>query len=217
MHALLEELDFERPRVPDAAEVEALVARHAPVRAEDVEDLRAMVAAFVGSELCTRVAAARRVRNELPFAFTLEPPGAGGRRLVVNGVVDVYATEAGGALVVDYKSDALEGRDPEELCARAYATQRLVYALAALRSGASSVEVVHCFLERPDDLATVSYRAEQAADLETQLLDVAHGVVVARFEPTDAPHRELCGDCPGRASLCSWGPERTLAEPAAAG
>jgi hypothetical protein len=217
VHALLEELDFDRPQVPGTAEVEALVARHAPVRAEDVEDLRAMVAAFVGSELCGRVAAAGRVRNELPFAFTLEPSGAGGRRLVVNGVVDVYATEPAGALVVDYKSDALDGRDPEELCARAYATQRLVYALAALRSGASSVEVVHCFLERPDDLATVSYRAEQAEDLEAALLEVAHGVVVARFEPTDAPHRELCGDCPGRASLCSWGPERTLAEPPAAG
>ncbi len=218
VHALLEELDFDRPRVPDAPEVEALVARHAPVRAEDVEDLRAMVAAFVGSELCTRVAAAApRPRTSCPSPSPSSPPAPAGGRLVVNGVVDVYATEAGGALVVDYKSDALEGRDPEELCARAYATQRLVYALAALRSGASSVEVVHCFLERPDDLATVSYRAEQAADLEAELLEVAHGVVVARFEPTDTPHRELCGDCPGRASLCSWGPEHTLAEPAAAG
>ena len=33
---------------------------------------------------------------------------------MVNGVVDVYATEADGVLVVDYKSDSLEGRDPEE-------------------------------------------------------------------------------------------------------
>ena len=30
---------------------------------------------------------------------------------------------------------------------RAYATQRLVYAVAALRAGASRVEVAHCFLE----------------------------------------------------------------------
>ncbi len=217
VHQLLEELDFQHPRVPDAAEVEALVTPHAPVRTEDVEDLRAMVAAFTGSELFARVAAARRVRSELPFAFTLEPPGAGGRRLVVNGVVDVYATEADGALVVDYKSDALDGRDPEELCARSYATQRLVYALAALRSGASRVEVVHCFLERPDDLAVVSYGADEASGLEAQLLEVARGVVEARFEPTASPHRELCGDCPGRASLCSWGPEQTLAEPALAG
>ena len=77
--------------------------------------------------------------------------------------------------------------------------------------------VAHCFLERPDDPAVVEYAAEDAPDLEAQLLEVARGVVEARFEPTDNPHRELCGDCPGRAALCSWGPERTLAEPAVTG
>ena len=218
MHVLLEELDFERPRVPDAETVAALIESHgAPVREEEVADLRAMVERFAGSALRERIAAARRVRTELPFAFTLEPPGAGGRRLVVNGVVDVYATEPDGVLVVDHKSDALEGRDPEELVARAYATQRLVYALATLRAGAPRVVVAHCFLERPDDPALVAYTAEDAPDLEAQLLEVARGVVEARFEPTENPHRELCGDCPGRPALCSWGPERTLADPPVTG
>ena len=27
---------------------------------------------------------------------------------------------------------------------------------------------------------------------------------------TERPHRELCGDCPGRCSLCSWPEEMTL-------
>ncbi len=215
VHLLLEDLDFERPRVPDAEAVAALIERNgAPVRDEDVADLRAMVERFAGSALRARIAAARRVRTELPFAFTLEPPGAGGRRLVVNGVVDVHATEADGVLVVDHKSDALEGRDPEEVVAGSYATQRLVYGLASLRAGAPRVVVAHCFLERPDDPAVVEYAAEDAPDLEAQLLEVARGVVEARFEPTDNPHRELCGDCPGRPALCSWGPERTLADPA---
>ena len=218
MHLLLEDLDFERPRVPDAEAVAALIERNgAPVRDEDVADLRAMVERFAGSALRARIAAARRVRTELPFAFTLEPPGAGGRRLVVNGVVDVHATEADGVLVVDHKSDALEGRDPEEVVAGSYATQRLVYGLATLRAGAPRVVVAHCFLERPDDPAVVEYAAEDAPDLEAQLLEVARGVVEARFEPTDNPHRELCGDCPGRPALCSWGPERTLADPAVTG
>ena len=116
-----------------------------------------MVERFAGSALRERIAAARRVRTELPFAFTLEPPGAGGRTLVVNGVVDVHATEPGGVLVVDYKSDALDGRDPEELTAGAYATQRLVYALAALRAGAERVVVAHCYLERPGEPAIAEY------------------------------------------------------------
>ena len=68
------------------------------------------------------------------------------------------------------------------------------------------------FLERPDEPAVVEYTASQAAELESELLEVARGVVESRFEPTGEPHRELCADCPGRAALCSWGPERTLAE-----
>ncbi len=149
--------------MPEA--VAALIEQHgvAP-RTEDVEDLAAMVERFAGSELRERIAAARRVRTELPFAFTLEPPGAGGRTLVVNGVVDVHATEPGGVLVVDYKSDALDGRDPEELTAGAYATQRLVYGLAALRAGAERVVVAHCYLERPDEPAIAEYAAAQAAE-----------------------------------------------------
>ena len=82
---------------------------------------------------CHRRRGARRLRTELPFAFTLAPPGAGGRSLLVGGVVDVHATEDGGTLVVDWKSDPLEGRDPGELVADAYLTQRLIYAIAALR------------------------------------------------------------------------------------
>ena len=81
-----------------------------------------------------RIAAAEPVRTELPFVFTLETEG---RSLLVNGVVDVHAVEsAGGLLVVDYKSNRLEGRTPAEITEADYTTQRLVYALAALRSGA---------------------------------------------------------------------------------
>ena len=114
--------------------------------------------ALRGSDLCRRIAGARRVRLELPFAFTLTPPGAGGRSLLLNGVVDVHAAEDSGLLVVDYKSDVLDGRDPVELTAGSYSTQRLVYALAGLRSGAERVEVVHCYLERPGELGRSELR-----------------------------------------------------------
>jgi hypothetical protein len=97
--------------------------------------------------------------------------------------------------------------------AGAYATQRLVYGLAALRSGAERVVVAHCFLERPDEPAVVEFEAARAGELERELLEVARGVVESRFEPTHEPNRDLCADCPGRAALCSWGPEKTLSDP----
>ena len=211
VHALLERLDFGRPEVPGEAEVAALIEAHgAPVRPDEVADLRDMVERFVASELCGRLARAARVRTELPFSFTLAPPGAGGRNLLVNGVVDVHATEPDGLLVVDYKSNALEGRTPAELTAESYSTQRLVYALAGLRGGAERVEVAYCFLERPQELEIAAYAAGDADRLETELLGLAAGVVESHFEPAAEPHLELCGDCPGRAALCSWDEQHTL-------
>jgi ATP-dependent helicase/nuclease subunit A len=211
VHELLERLDFRRPRVPTDAELAALIeSRGRPPLPEQVADLRTMVEAVAGSSLRERLARARRLRTELPFAFTLAPPGAGGRSLLVGGVVDVHATEEGGTLVVDWKSDPLDGRDPAELVEEAYLTQRLIYALAALRSGADRVEVAHCFLERPDAPALAAYEAADAGRLDGELLALAGGLVQGDFRPAADPHHGLCADCPGRAALCSWGPEHTL-------
>ena len=210
VHELLERLDFARPTAPDPGDVAALLdERGEPVRAHDVADLVTLVERFVASPLCARIGRAERIHSELPFAFTLE---SGERSLLVNGIVDLRAREPGGVLVVDYKSDRLGGRDPVELTASAYETQRLVYALAALRGGADCVEVAYCFLERPGEPVTARYEATEADDLERGLAELASGVIAGRFEPSPNPHRALCGDCPGRASLCSWGWERTLAE-----
>jgi ATP-dependent exoDNAse (exonuclease V) beta subunit len=211
VHLLLERLDFTRLESPEVSEVAKLIesAGH-PVREADVAELIGMVDAFAGSALSARIAAAERVRAELPFAFTLD---AEGRSLLVNGVVDVHAVGGGGGvLIVDYKSDRLGETDPATLTEASYSTQRLVYALAALRSGARSVEVAYVFLERPDEPVIASYEASDAPDLECRLLELVQGVVAGRFEPTQTPNRRLCGDCPGQPALCSWPPERTLAQ-----
>src|SRR5436305_11660692 len=127
IHQLLEELDFARPAPPRRERVEArLEAQDAEVSDAAVDDVTAQVTSFVESELCRRVAAARRVRKELPFVFSLSPGDEARRPLLVNGVVDVHAAEDDAALVVDYKSDPLDGADPAALVEERYATQRLV-------------------------------------------------------------------------------------------
>ena len=211
VHELLEGIDFGRPRPPDAGAVTAAIDRHgAAVQEADVEDIRRLVEGFVASPLAERIGRSRRARAELPFAFTLTPPDAGGRSLLVNGVVDVHAEEDGETLIVDYKSDRLEGADPVAYCEEKYSVQRLVYALAALRAGTARAEVVYVFLERPEEPVATVFDASEADRLEEELLALAKGVVEGRFEPTSEPHLELCGDCPGRAALCSWDEERTL-------
>jgi ATP-dependent helicase/nuclease subunit A len=177
----------------------------------DVADVQALVSAFAGSALCARLAAAREVRREAAFAFALEPDGAGP---LVSGFVDVLAREPdGGALVLDYKSDRLDGLEPAALVERDYATQRLVYALAVLRDGAERVEVAHCLLERPDAAVSRSYVAADAPELAARLSGLAGGLLAHEFPVAAEPHRDLCGDCPGRRALCSWGEEMTLRPP----
>ncbi len=211
MHELLERLDFERPAVASEAEVGELVESHGAIATpEEVADLRDMVERFAGSELFARIARAERVRTELPFAFTLSPPGAGGRSLLVNGVVDVHAVESDRLLVVDYKSDALDGRDPVELTAEAYSTQRLVYALAGLRSGAERVEVAHCFLEQPERLAVGGVRGRGGRPARG---GAARPRRRGRGRALRAERRAAPGAVrrlPGRAALCSWDEQHTL-------
>ena len=214
VHQLLERFDLDLARVPEPAEVEEAIRAHgAPVTPDEVGRIRELIRGFARSPLRERAAAGIRARRELPFAFELEPEPGGGRSLLVNGVVDLHVEErGGGVLVIDYKTDPLEGADPAPIVAERYATQRLVYALAALRSGASSVDVAYSFLEAALAPVEESFAVADAPELEARLLELARGVLEGRFEPTPEPHRELCLTCPGRAALCSWGPEHTLQE-----
>ena len=214
VHELLEHVDFGSPVAPDEASIAGRIESYGvPSRPEDVADLRQMVEAFLGSSLCDRVRGGRQVRKELPFAFPLAPAGsASGESILVNGVLDLHAVEEGGTvLVVDYKSDRLEGADPVAFCDEHYGTQRVVYALAALKAGAERVDVVHSFLELPDQPVVKTFAAAEVPALEARLTGLAAGVIAGRFEPTDDPHRDLCATCPGRPALCCWDESRTLA------
>ncbi len=213
VHELLERLDFGRPAPPGAEQVRALAAAHG-IELEDahVEDVRAQVAAFAASPLCARLAAAGGVRREAGFAFELSPGGGGP---LVSGFVDVLARERDGAfLVVDYKTDRLGEETPAALVERAYTTQRMVYALAALHAGAPRVEVAYCLLERPAEPVAATFDQADAAALADALLGLAAGVLRAQWPVAERPHRELCGECPGRHALCSW-PETITLRPAA--
>jgi hypothetical protein len=162
----------------------------------------------VRSPLAARIAAAEHVRTELAFSFEL--PSGDRPPVLVNGVVDVHAEEAGGLLIVDYKTNPLEGEDPAALVEREYTTQRLVYALAGLRSGAERVEIAYSLLEAPEDPVSMTFGPGDRERLEGELAGLAAGVLGGEFEPTANPHRELCFNCPGRPALCSWGPDMTL-------
>jgi ATP-dependent exoDNAse (exonuclease V) beta subunit len=201
-HALLEELDFARAGVPTSARAAALAAGLGlEAREADVEHARGLAEAFAASAVARRLAAATRLRREHEFSFTLDlDEGA----VPLTGAVDLLAVEPGGGwLVVDAKTDAVAaGDDLEAVVESAYGAQRDLYALAALRAGAPSVDVVHAFLARPDEPVSASFTAADATALTERLAGPAGGIARGAFAPTDMPHAGLCGSCPARARLC---------------
>jgi ATP-dependent exoDNAse (exonuclease V) beta subunit len=213
LHGLLEGLDFRRPAIPTGDVVTAAAAAaglHPAPGPAEADELAALVRRFAQSELCTRLGRATDTRREERFAFR---SGRDPDAPLVVGAIDVLAREPGGRmLVVDYKSDRLGAGDPAAIVGAQYATQRLVYALAALRAGADTVEIAHCFLERPDAPVTATYERTRMAELEAELARLSRGVLARAFAVTAAPYRGVCAGCPAEGGLCSWPLEMTRRE-----
>ena len=204
VHALIERVDFRRPLKPQPAAIRAAAPRE-PGEAE-IEEIAALIERFGASELCARLGRAAAVRREQRFAFPLGST-------LITGMLDAIASEPGGrTVIVDYKTDRLEGSDPATVVDREYTTQRLVYALAAVRAGAREVEVVHVFLERPDEPVWATFAAGEAPGLEAELEAQAAGLLGGRFPVAELPHRDLCAGCPAEGGLCSWPLEMTRRE-----
>ncbi|MEX2105655.1 MAG: UvrD-helicase domain-containing protein [Solirubrobacterales bacterium] len=151
-------------------------------------------------------AGATRVRAEVPILL-----GAGGT--VLRGSIDLLVERNSvPPLVVDYKTDRLDGSAPKDHAER-YATQRSIYALAAAESlGASEVEVAYVFLERPEEpVVTVLGATEMEAGrdrLEATIARIGQGEFpVAPQENRTWP---LCRGCPALGRLCSGPREQGL-------
>ena len=209
-HELLEGLDLASPSMPDAEAIAEIAQRNdAELAPADVEDLRALVQGAIDSDVMRRVTAARERHVEEAFALALG--GAHAHVPLFTGFIDVRAVEADGtALIVDYKSDRLDGADPEPIVAAEYGVQRRLYALAALRAGAPRAEVAHLFLEQPQRPALAAYAQEDVGRLEDEIAAKASDLLAGTFAVAPHPHYGLCATCPGRGGLCSWPQERVL-------
>jgi ATP-dependent helicase/nuclease subunit A len=122
------------------ASAAGLTAEHGEV----AEALLDPVRAWLGSRLFEeRVRHAARSRAELSLLL----PVAGS---MLRGSIDLLVeTDSGPPLLIDYKTDRLDGADPVEKVGR-YEIQRDIYALAVAEAlGHAEVEVAYVFLEQP--------------------------------------------------------------------
>jgi ATP-dependent helicase/nuclease subunit A len=195
VHALLEDVDLRAPVVPENL-AERVRARYPAATDDEVERIRGFVACYCSSELAARIASLPGATAELPFAF--EHDG-----VLLHGRIDVLHRDPGGrtAMVLDYKTNSLAEGEPDEIVAKDYRLQRLVYALACFRAGAEEVEVVYHFLERPDAVVTDCYKLEDVAALEAELGAAIDRIQANDFRPT--PSEFVCADCPALDLVCA--------------
>lgn len=228
VHSLLEWSQANGWREPPAE----LALRHAGAAGLDLgpegaaEELLEPVRAWLGCELfATLVASAEAtVRVEVPFLLsaggnggTAEPgdrrdagpdrdDAAAHGRAVLRGSIDLLVEREGAPpLVVDYKTDRLDGADPAERAAR-YETQRDIYALAVAEAlQANEVEVAYVFLERPGDPVLATLGAAELEAGRARLAATIERIERAEFPPAPPERRDrsLCEGCPALGSLCS--------------
>jgi ATP-dependent helicase/nuclease subunit A len=122
--------------------------------------------------------------REAPFFFAQA-------ETVVSGIMDLVFIDDGCWHIVDYKTNALNGRSPGELAAD-YRLQGVVYRLAALRAGAPAVQMDFVFLERPRDSVTVRSSPRDLASLTDELDEALADLRQGRFP---AIERESCARC----------------------
>ena len=106
VHELLRRLPL-RP-LSEAELNEYLAARHG-------ESYRANLAYFTGTDLFARICRSPRVYRELPFTLAMDTQAllgvASEERVLLQGVIDLCFAEGDGFVLLDYKTDRVEG-DP---------------------------------------------------------------------------------------------------------
>ena len=193
VHRLLERVDLARPGAPDDLD-ELVRAWYPAVTDGEVAHVASHVRAYCESSLARRVAGLDGVRVERPFAFVLDG-------VLLNGRLDVLARSGSRALVLDYKTNLLDGREPVAIVEAEYRLQQIVYALACFRGGADEVEVVYQFLEQPNELVEATFRREQLPELEAELSAAIARIQAGQFPPR--PSEFACAGCPALDVVCA--------------
>ncbi len=191
---------------PGQDRIEALLAHDGANDPDLVARAHDLVQAWLGSELCAALGGLE-LRAEAPFVL----PIAG---TVLRGNIDLLATGGDGPLVIDFKTDRLNGKPTASLGER-YSSQRAIYALAAAGQAASTpIRAAHVFLESPGDPVIESFAGADLDAARTRIEELVERIRSGSFEPTPDPYEALCLGCPAAARLCphpKWRPDRKAA------
>jgi ATP-dependent helicase/nuclease subunit A len=194
VHALLERLppDEEPPTLDSlrSAAPRSLLEGGARLSPADLERALLLTRRFWESSFADKRFAASAMR-EAPFAFDQGD-------IMISGVMDLIWQEDHAWHIVDYKTNALNGRSTAE-AASGYQMQAVLYCLAALRAGAPAAHMDFLFLERPAEPVTVRFGRDDVSHLESLVDEALQGLMRAEFPVRTG---EACVGC-SVADVCA--------------
>jgi hypothetical protein len=194
-HRLLELVPLQSPTPPPRDALAAAVRSWYPrVTDGELDRIEDFVEAYCDSSLARRIASLAGVEAERSFSF--EHDG-----VLFHGRLDALWLDGERALVLDYKTNQLGEREPADVVEEEYRLQRVVYALACLRSGVDEVEVVYHFLERPADVVSETFDRSNLPTLEAELSAAVGRIAGGEFRPT--PSAFACAECPALDLVCA--------------
>jgi ATP-dependent helicase/nuclease subunit A len=170
VHALLEWSQANKWQVP-AAELVRRISRSGEVSDSKLSEaaLLAPFQAWLDSDLFNeRVRNAKTSRAEVPLLVEVADT-------VLRGSIDLLVEDDGKPpLIVDYKTDRIDGGETAALVAR-YEIQQAIYALAVAEArGVPEVELAYVFLERPGEPVLMKWgKAEIQAGREMLEAEIA--------------------------------------------
>jgi ATP-dependent helicase/nuclease subunit A len=205
VHALLEWSQANEWREPPVD----LARRHGRSAGLDpdagIDDgLLAPIRAWLGSDLLHKRVRAAGVASRAEVPLLLGIAGA-----TLRGSIDLLVERQGDPpLVIDYKTDRLDGSAPAEHAAR-YETQGAIYALAVAEARkAATVEVAYVFLERPEEPVLTLLDRETMERGREAIAATIERIAAGEFPVAAVEQRswDLCRECPALGRLCS-GPQ----------
>jgi ATP-dependent helicase/nuclease subunit A len=157
VHSLLEWSQANGWRAP-TADLVRRISRSAEVGDSDLsaEALLAPFQAWLDSSFfAERIRDAEKSRAEVPLLIEVADT-------VLRGSIDLLVESDGESpLIVDYKTDSVDGSRTSELAVR-YEIQQAIYALAVAEArGVGEVELAYVFLERPDEPVIATWDADR--------------------------------------------------------
>jgi ATP-dependent helicase/nuclease subunit A len=183
-------------------EVHAMLAGQ-PV-ARPAPEAQKLVDSFHASELGRRSAQATRLEREFDFLMAVED-------VVLRGQIDLWFEDAGGLVLLDYKTDEIKAR---EAPARAvsYAPQLRLYALALERLVGRSPAQAFVYFLRPGVAVPVSLERSLIDGPEALVRDFREAQSSLHFPLREGDHCARCpyvrGLCPARSRIRSLAIER---------